>query len=288
MKKRAKKIITGFRKILQKPEMQILPGQIAFYFIMSIIPIAAISAIVASYITKSFDFVDTINSVLPPVLGNILISLADDMQIHNAAFVLVLYLVLASNAPASIITASNLLYDIKQPSLMKLRLKSFVMTILIITLLLFVVIIPLLGDTIIGFLMTLFNSNFLKDYILLYIIVKMIGSFVVMFLIIKMLYTLAPNAKIESSTTTKGALFTSFGWIIATYIFAFYINNIASYDVIYGNFANILIMLLWVYLLAYLFVVGMALNVDSFQKKGKCVYVKKEKQKEKIKKETNV
>ena len=44
MKKRAKKIITGFRKILQKPEMQILPGQIAFYFIMSIIPIAAISA----------------------------------------------------------------------------------------------------------------------------------------------------------------------------------------------------------------------------------------------------
>lgn len=277
MRKRAKKIITGFREILQKPEMQILPGQLAFYFVMSIIPIAAISAIVASYITKSFDFIDAINSVLPPAIGNILLTLANDLQFHGAAFVLILYLILASNAPASIITASNLLYDIEQPSLIKLRLKSFLMTIIIIVLLLFVVIIPLLGDTILAFAIELFNNDFLNSYRPLYVIVKMFGSFVVMFSIIKMLYTLAPNAKIESSTTTKGAFFTSIGWILATYIFAFYITNIASYDVIYGNFANILILLLWVYLLAYLFVVGMALNVDNFQKQGKCVYAKKEK-----------
>ena len=85
------------------------------------------------------------------------------------------------------------------------------------------------------------------------------------------MYTLAPSAKIKSSTTTKGALFTTVGWIVATYIFAFYITNVASYDVIYGNFANILILLLWVYILAYLFVVGMAFNVDKFHRQGKCV-----------------
>ena len=85
---KVKRILTGFTEILQKPEMQILPGQIAFYFIMSIIPIAAISAIIASYITKSFDFLDTIGSVMPSVLANILVSLTNDMQFQGVAFVL--------------------------------------------------------------------------------------------------------------------------------------------------------------------------------------------------------
>lgn len=268
---KVKRILTGFTEILQKPEMQILPGQIAFYFIMSIIPIAAISAIIASYITKSFDFLDTIGSVMPSVLANILVSLTNDMQFQGVAFVLILYLLLGSNAPASIITASNMLYNVKQPSYLRLKIKSFVMTIIIVMLLLFVVLIPLFGDVIVKFFIEVFNSNFLYNYKWFYIIIKGVISFLIMYFIIKVLYTLAPSAKIKSSTTTKGALFTTVGWIVATYIFAFYITNVASYDVIYGNFANILILLLWVYILAYLFVVGMAFNVDKFHRQGKCV-----------------
>lgn len=268
---KVKRILTGFTEILQKPEMQILPGQIAFYFIMSIIPIAAISAIIASYITKSFDFLDTIGSVMPSVLANILVSLTNDMQFQGVAFVLILYLLLGSNAPASIITASNMLYNVKQPSYLRLKIKSFVMTIIIVMLLLFVVLIPLFGDVIVKFFIEVFNSNFLYNYKWFYIIIKGVVSFLIMYFIIKVLYTLAPSAKIKSSTTTKGALFTTVGWIVATYIFAFYITNVASYDVIYGNFANILILLLWVYILAYLFVVGMAFNVDKFHRQGKCV-----------------
>ena len=270
-----KRVLKDFMEILQKPEMQILPGQIAFYFIMSIIPIAAISAAFASFITKSFDFLDTVSSVMPPVLAEILTSLTDNMQLHGIAFVLVLYLLLGSNAPSSIITASNLLYDVKQPSYLRLKIKSFVMTIIIVILLLFVVLIPLFGDIIIKFLLEVLNNEMLYSYRWLYIILKSIGSFFIIYFIIKVLYTLAPSKKIKSSTTTFGALFTTIGWIIATYIFAFYITNIASYDVVYGNFANILILLLWVYILAYLFVVGMAFNVDKFHKQGKCEYEEK-------------
>lgn len=276
---KVKKILTGFTEILKRPEMQILPGQIAFYFLMAIVPIAAICAIVASYVTSSFNFLDTIGSVIPPVFANILASLANNMKFEGVALVLVLYLLLGSNAPASIITASNLLYEIEQPNYFRLKVKSFFMTIMIVILLLFVILIPLFGDTIVKFFIEIFNGEFLYNYKLPYVILKGLGSFVIMYFIIKLLYTLAPSKKIESSTTTKGALFTSVGWIVATYIFAFYITNIASYDVIYGNFANILILLLWLYILAYLFVVGMALNAEKFHKQGKCIYDKKEERK---------
>ena len=281
---RIKRLFKNFTDILQKPEMQILPGQIAFYLLMSIIPIVAISAGIASYITKSFNLLESI-SMLPPVLANILVSLTKDMQFHGVAFIVILYLFLGSNAPASIITASNLLYDVEQPSYLSLKIKSFVMTIIIVILLLFVILIPLFGDIIVKIFMDLLNSNFLYHYKWLYVTIKGLGSFIIMFFIIKVLYTLAPSKRIKSNSTTKGALFTSFGWIIATYVFAFYITNIASYDVIYGNFANILILLLWIYILAYLFVVGMAINVENFHKQGKCKDVKK---KEKGRKETKV
>lgn len=283
-KAKLKEVHSTFVSILKKPEMQILPGQIAFYFLMSIIPIAAISAIVASYITKSFDFADMLHSVMPTVLANIFVSLSQNMEITGIAAVIILYIFVGSNAPASIIIASNMIYEIKQPTYLKLKMKSSVMTIMIVFLLLFVILIPLLGDQIIRITIELLNIQSLYNYTLIYKIAKIITSCLIMFAIIKFLYTFAPDAKIKSKSTTKGAIFTTISWILSTEIFAIYITNFASYDAIYGNFANVLILLIWLYLLAYFFVMGMAINVEDYEKQGKCLNEKKEKERDKTRK----
>ncbi len=267
----AKKFARNFVEILKSPEMQLLPGQLAFYFIMSVIPIAAISAMIASYITKSFNFYATVHNMLPPVFASILTSLSEGTHMSGIAFVFVIYIIAGLNAPSSIIIASNMFYEVKQPSYLKLKFKSLVMTLIIILLLLFVILIPLFGDSIFKFISTATNTDIYTDYKLLYTIIKGIGSFLIMYFIIKLVYTYAPSRKIDKSTTRRGALFTSLGWIFATYAFAFYITKIASYNVIYGNFANILILFLWIYILAYLFVIGLALNVDDFHRQRMCV-----------------
>ena len=79
----------------------------------------------------------------------------------------------------------------------------------------------------------------------------------------KLLYVLAPDKKIRSKTTTKGALFTTISWILATEIYTFYIGTFSSYDVFYGSISNIVILLLWIYILSYIFVVGMAINAGN-------------------------
>lgn len=287
MEKKIRKFQETFITILKKPEMKILPGQIAFYFLMSIVPIAAISAIAASYITKSFTMAETLNTVMPVALSNIIVSLSNNMHLQGMAFVTVLYALMASNAPSSIIIASNMLYDVKQPRYLKLKIKSFIMIIMIVVLLMFVILIPLLGDLIIKTLIELFKMSFLYNYREIYQIIKVIASCLIMYTILKLLYTIAPDKKIKSRTTTKGAIFTTISWILITYLFAFYITNIASYDAIYGNFANVLILLIWLYLLAYLFVIGMAINVDEFHKQGKCVNEKRKNRKIEYKKETD-
>ena len=277
-----KEIKETFITILKKPEMQILPGQIAFYFLMSIIPIAAVSTIAASYVANSLSFMELLSSVIPKSIANVIVVFSNNMQLNGVLFILVLYLLVGSNAPGSIIIASNMLYKVKQPSYIRLKVKSSIMTIMLVLLILFVIIVPLLGDFILRITIAVISTDFLYQYTWLYQVGKVIVSFLIIFFLIKMLYTFAPDKKIKSRTTTRGALFTTISWIIVTYGFSFYIKHIANYNEVYGNFASVLILLMWLYFLAYLFVVGMAINVDYYSK-GR--YLNNEEE-GKIKKET--
>ena len=78
---------------------------------------------------------------------------------------------------------------------------------------------------------------------------------------------MAPDKKISSRKVNMGAIFTSVGWIISTTIYSYYITNVAHYDKFYGGLSNLVILLLWFYLLAYIFVIGMAINNREDQEK---------------------
>ena len=83
---------------------------------------------------------------------------------------------------------------------------------------------------------------------------------IVMFFIIKLVYIVAPDDKVKGKYVNRGALFTTISWLIVTVVFSYYINNIARYNLVYGNLANIVILLFWFYILAYIFVIGLYLN----------------------------
>ena len=79
------------------------------------------------------------------------------------------------------------------------------------------------------------------------------------------MYIIAPDQEIPSKTANKGAVFTALGWILSTEVFAFYIEKFTKYDIFYGSISNILVLLLWVYLLSYIFVLGMVINASNYK-----------------------
>jgi membrane protein len=87
----------------------------------------------------------------------------------------------------------------------------------------------------------------------------------ILYLNLKLMYVIAPDQEIPSKSTSKGAMFTTIGWVLSTEIFAFYIEKFARYDIFYGSISNILILLLWVYLLSYIFVLGMVINAGVYK-----------------------
>ena len=72
-------------------------------------------------------------------------------------------------------------------------------------------------------------------------------SVFIIFLFIEILFTMAPDKKIQAREVNKGAIFTSIGFVIVTYIYSAYTTNFAKYDVFYGNLASIVVLMIWFY-----------------------------------------
>ena len=100
----------------------------------------------------------------------------------------------------------------------------------------------------------------------LYTLLQIPFSLLFTYLIVKLVYVIAPDEKVPGKYMRVGSLFTTISWLIVTILFSYYINNIARYDLIYGNLTNIIILLIWFYFLAYMFVIGLFLNKDSAQR----------------------
>ena len=89
------------------------------------------------------------------------------------------------------------------------------------------------------------------------------------FITIVVLYKISPDKKIPWHSTLGGAIFTTLSWFGITYCYAYYIKYYANYSVFYGTLANIVILLIWLWLLSYAFVIGMAMNYhEELEKTG--------------------
>lgn len=279
-----KRGISNFFKIITKPEMEILPGHLAFSFVLSIVPTLTILTYVASMFHVSLDIInDFITRAFSAEFASILFGVGMEVNASfNFFFTLFVAYIIASNGTASLIVSSNTIYGIKNSSFFKRRLKSLVMILIIILLFIFLLIFGVFGNKIIEMLELMdISKSILTNIILIINVLKGPISWFIIFLFIKIIYTMAPDKKIQSSEVNKGAIFTTIGFIVATYIYSLYTTNFARYDVFYGNLASIVVLMIWLYLLSYIFTIGLALNYReeeiTLEKTSKLNTIKEEK-----------
>ena len=161
------KIIKYFKKlfrILKKPEMEILPSNIAFNIILAIIPVLTIIALIASSFDISMDMVEKlIVKIMPSEVSATIIEAISGKGFDKTIGIYnIIALILASNGAYAIITASDTLYKTNNKDYIKKRVSSVVIISIIITLLLFLLIVPVFGENIINLM---HKAKLLEKYI---------------------------------------------------------------------------------------------------------------------------
>lgn len=262
--------IRKFWKVLNRPEMVLLPGQLAFFLILSVVPIVTLVSYGASFLNLPIDFISNfITKAFNESISQMIVPIVSGVNLSKRFYItLIIGYYIASNGASSIIVTSNTIYGIKNSSFFKRRLKAIIITFMLVLLFLFILIVPVFGNKVIEMIAYVnLNQNITNQISLIINVLKGPIAWFIIFFFIKIIYTMAPDRKIPSSYVNKGALFTSIFWVLATYLYSYYITNFAHYNIFYGGLSNVIILMLWVYFLAYIFTIGMALNQNYEQEK---------------------
>lgn len=88
------------------------------------------------------------------------------------------------------------------------------------------------------------------------LLVILIGSLMI-------IYQVAPSrTPAKFSWVNYGAIFAALLWLAASLLFSYYVSNFSSYDKLYGSFAAIIILQLWLYISALVIFLGAELNSE--------------------------
>jgi len=262
------KIYIGkIKQLIDREEMRILPGNLAFFLVLSIIPIITLVGLICSLFSISLvDLTNMVSEIIPKEVEDLLMPfISGKTDVGNLTWYFILGFILASNGSHSIIIASNTLYHIENESYLKRRIKALFLTIILISLFLFVLVFLAFGNSILKFILGLkvFASIASKIYSL-FILLKWPLATIIIFIMVKLLYTMAPDRRIASKYVNHGAAFTTFGWLLITAIYSYYANNMANYNLFYGGLSGLVILMMWIYIIAYIFVIGITINTSAY------------------------
>ena len=83
----------------------------------------------------------------------------------------------------------------------------------------------------------------------------------IMFLVFLMIYRFIPRHRMKMKTQIIGALFSSVGWYISSWIFSIYIDIFQGFSNTYGSLTSIILIMMWVYVCMYIILLGGEINI---------------------------
>jgi membrane protein len=99
-------------------------------------------------------------------------------------------------------------------------------------------------------------------------VVRYAVSFIAAVLAACILYYVAPSRRQRWRNVWPGAVFTTVAGLAAISVFAWYVRNLANYNVMYGSIAAVILLLVWMYVLAVIAFIGCEFNAQ-FEQQGR-------------------
>jgi membrane protein len=258
-------------KQMSEDNLSLVSAGVAFYALLAIFPAIAAMVSVYAYFASPTDISDHLSqlvALLPQSTSELILSQVSSLaEKSNASLsfsaigTLVLTIWSSSKGSQALITACNISYhEYEKRSFLKAQLVRFLFS-------LGAVVVAIFALLIIGILPIVLNLVGLRERIdlLIQIISWPLLAFTFNFALV-LLYRYAPHRKpAKWRWLTLGSFLATMLWILASIAFSFYVSHFASYNETYGSLGGVVIMLMWLYISAYIITFGAVINAATEQ-----------------------
>ena len=215
-----------------------------------------------------------LSNIMPMQAMNLLKSVLEETMIFNhgkllAIIGIITTIVLSTNGVAVILKGLNRAYKVEETrSFVYTRILSF-LTVFVNFLVLFLTInIIIFGKVIIMFLVAHFNMS--KGLALTILTLRWPVSFLALYLMAFLMYYILPDLRGNDAYKRKSALpgtvfFTTF-WLVGSWGFSVYVNNLSTYNLVYGTIGAFFILMFWLYYTSILLLIGGEINSQVYNR----------------------
>lgn len=253
---------------IKEDEVTAIGAQLTYFLILSVFPFMIFFLNILSYTSIAEEkIIDNLLIVLPLESQAMIKGIISEIIKARSETLISLGIILAiwtgSLGITAIIRAINKAYDIKEKrSYWKLKGISIIFTIALAFLLVIVFFMLVFGEVIGRKLFAWFGATHLFYHVweFLRVIIPLTSMIIIFALLYK--FSPSPNEKINIKLrhTLPGAVFTTAGWILASMVFSFYVNNFGNYSKTYGSLGGIIILLIWLYITSIMIILGGEIN----------------------------
>ncbi len=183
---------------------------------------------------------------------------------------LLLMLIFSSNGVMALIEAfNNTYFETDNRNRISQRLISIFLVVIMSVLFIIAISLIVTGNNFIAEFISLHDAFQEFEGLIFYVVgaIKWIFIVLLYFFATSFLYYLAPAKKSRFRFISPGAIFATFLQIVTSLGFAYYVNNFAQYNKLYGSIGTVVIVMLIFYITSLALILGYELNVSILTSK---------------------
>ncbi len=239
-------------------------AQLAYYFLLAIFPLLIfLLTLVPLFQIDQQMITQFIQDYAPSDIAGMLEGVISDvMQNSNGGLLSVGLLVTlwsASNGMTALMNAFNVAYDVEDNrNFVVAKLLSIVFTIILAVSVLLTFVLIVFGEQIGNLMFGVIGLD--QQFQVIWNWVRSLLPVLLVFIVFVVIYTTAPNIKLQVKAVIPGAIFTTIAFLVASWGFSFYISNFGNYSATYGSIAGVIILILWLYITGVIIILGAQIN----------------------------
>ena len=262
-KNRVKDIVRFSNETVDE-HMGAFAAQSAFFIFLSFFPIINILIALPTFLPFSKEQVlDIIYYVLPSKFEEYIGGLISDMYDNSTQSITIISFVIAIwSAAKGLMAIRNGLNEVYRSREARnyfiIRSISAVYTGVFLVLLLALVPLNMFGTQIAMYILNRFPEYANETWLIMSL--KGTATFILLFIMFELMYTIVPTRKLKFRHQVPGALFAAFTWVAVTKLFSLYIDVYASRSYMYGSLTTVIMLMFWMYFVIYLVFLGAQIN----------------------------